>query len=106
MRLAAEPFSAIKKGRKVIESRLYDEKRQIIQIGDVIEFSENENRDSTVRVKVIGLLRYQTFATLFADHDPMLFGGTDAHMLLEQIKEFYSDEDEAAFGVIGIRFML
>lgn len=32
--LAATPFNAITSGQKVIESRLYDEKRQLIQIGD------------------------------------------------------------------------
>lgn len=30
LQLAAEPFEAITNGRKTIESRLYDEKRQLI----------------------------------------------------------------------------
>ncbi|MFC2574863.1 MAG: ASCH domain-containing protein [Candidatus Saccharimonas sp.] len=34
--LATESFNAITSGNKTIESRLYDEKRQKIQIGDQI----------------------------------------------------------------------
>jgi ASC-1-like (ASCH) protein len=106
LRLSNEPFGAIKEGKKVIESRLYDEKRQLIKIGDCIIFSENDSPENTIKTKVIGLLRYQFFKDLFADHDPKLFGGTDAESLLMQIKSFYSDEEEEKFGVIGIRLQV
>jgi len=43
LKLATEPFESIKSGQKIIESRLYDEKRREIEIGDEIEFT---NRDS------------------------------------------------------------
>ena len=36
LRLASAPFDAIVSGQKTIESRLYDEKRQAIQLGDTI----------------------------------------------------------------------
>lgn len=36
LKLATEPFNAIISGNKTIESRLYDAKRQKIQIGDQI----------------------------------------------------------------------
>jgi len=103
MKLAAEPFANIAAGTKVIESRLFDEKRQQISIGDEIVFSANEDPDNIVTRKVTGLLRYQTFKELFADHDPALFGEESREFLLNQIKEFYSDEDEQTYGVVGIR---
>jgi ASC-1-like (ASCH) protein len=106
MKLAAEPFAMIKEGRKVIESRLYDEKRQQIALGDEIVFSENCNPDHTVAARVIGLLRYTSFRDLFKDHDPALFGGESREFLLNQIKQFYSDADEATYGVLGIRLEL
>lgn len=106
MKLATEPYNNIASGKKVIESRLYDEKRQQISIGDQIVFSENENPENTVTTVVKGLLRYQTFKELFADHDPSLFGEDSRDFLLTQIKSFYSDEDEQKYGVVGVRLEL
>lgn len=106
MKLATEPYNNIALGKKLIESRLYDEKRQQISIGDQIIFSENDKPDNTVTTVVKGLLRYQTFQELFADHDPALFGEESRDFLLTQIKSFYSDEDEQKYGVVGVRLEL
>jgi ASC-1-like (ASCH) protein len=103
MKLAVRPFEDIRDGRKVIESRLYDEKRQKIQLGDEIVFSNDADSSQAVRMKVIDLLRHPTFEELFADLDPSFFGGTSRESLLSQIKAFYSDEEEAKYGVVGIR---
>lgn len=106
MNLASHPYSKIASGKKVIESRLFDEKRQQISIGDQVIFSENNNPENIVTTIVKGLLRYQTFKELFADHNPAMFGEESRDFLLSQIKSFYSDEDEQKFGVVGIRFEL
>ncbi len=106
MKLATEPFNKVASGAKVIESRLYDEKRQQIAMGDEIEFSENDNSDNKAKTIVKGLLRYKTFNELFADLNPALFGEQDRDFLLNQIKQFYSDEDEQKYGVVGIRLQL
>lgn len=106
MKLSAEPFKKISSGAKVIESRLYDEKRRQIKIGDEIEFFANENADAKVQTRVKGLLLYKSFKDLFMDHDPLLFGEESRDFLLNQIKQFYSDEDEAKYGVMGIRIEL
>lgn len=102
MKLATEPFNKIALGKKVIESRLYDAKRQSISLGDEIEFSDTGNPDRTVRVRVKQLLRYPSFRALFAAHDPSLFGGTTVDALLGEIKKFYSDAEEREQGVVGI----
>lgn len=106
MKLATEPYNSIASGKKVIESRLFDDKRQQISIGDQIIFSENDKPENSVITVVKGLLRYQTFKELFADHDPALFGGESKDFLLNQIKQFYSDEDEQKYGIVGIRLEL
>ena len=106
MKLSAEPFEKIWTGKKVIESRLYDEKRKQIFLGDEIEFSENDNSESKVNTKVVELLRYNSFQELFRNHNPSLFGGEDKESLLQEIKQFYSDEDEQKYGVVGIRVRL
>lgn len=104
MKLTAIPFEKIRNGSKVIESRLYDEKRQTISLGDEILFFQTDDDTQEVNTKVIGILRYSSFQQLFADHDPKLFGGTSADELLKEIKQFYSDEEETKYGVVGIRF--
>jgi hypothetical protein len=106
LRLATEPFDAIVSGNKTIESRLYDEKRQKIQIGDQIIFTNREDPSQIATVKVIGLLRYATFHDLFSHNDPHKFGGESVEWLENQINEFYSLRDQIQDGVIGIEFEL
>lgn len=106
LQLATVPFNAITSGQKVIESRLYDGKRQLIQIGDIIEFTNRESPDQKVSVKVIGLLRYETFHDLFSDNNPAKFGGESVEWLESQIKEFYSLDEQKQNGVVGIEFKL
>lgn len=106
LQLATVPFDAIVSGQKTIESRLYDEKRQLIQIGDTIEFTNREVPDHKVSVKVIGLLRYETFHDLFAHNNPAQFGGESVEWLENQINEFYSLDEQKRNGVVGIEFEL
>ncbi len=71
MKLATVPYKNIASGKKIIECRLFDEKRQQISIGDTIEFNENDVPENTVWAVVTGLLRYKTFKELLADHEPI-----------------------------------
>ena len=104
--LATEPFNAITSGNKTIESRLYDEKRQKIQIGDQIIFTNRDNSSQTATVKVIGLLRYATFHDLFSHKDPRKFGGESVEWLENQMNGFYPLDKQLQNGVIGIEFIL
>ena len=104
LKLATEPFNAIISGDKTIESRLYDAKRQKIQIGDRIIFTNRDNSEQTVTAEVVGLLRYATFRDLFSHNNPRKFGGDNVEWLENQISEFYSVEDQKIYGVIGIEF--
>ena len=104
LKLATEPFNAIISGNKTIESRLYDAKRQKIQIGDRIIFTNRDNSEQTVTAEVVGLLRYATFRDLFSHNNPRKFGGDNVEWLENQISEFYSIEDQKIYGMIGIEF--
>ena len=106
MNLQPKYFDFIKDGTKRIELRLYDEKRQSIQIGDIIEFTKSE--DEKFRAEVVGLLRYDSFADLFKDFDLSILADSSMtkQELLEVLGEFYSEEKQAEFGVIGIRIKL
>jgi ASC-1-like (ASCH) protein len=103
MKLSKIPFAKIVAGTKVIESRLFDDKRKLINIGDIIEFIENEDSTKKITLKVKALYRYGTFSELFSDFNPVLFGGESKESLLVEIEQFYSYEDQNKFGVVGIK---
>ena len=106
MNLRPKYFDFIKDGTKRIELRLYDEKRRSIQLGDIIEFAKSD--DEKFKAKVVGLLRYDSFAELFEDFDISILADSSMtkQELLEVLGEFYSEEKQAEFGVIGIRIKL
>ncbi len=106
MKLAKEPFDKIVNGQKVIESRLCDAKRQQVSIGDEILFRQADNLDNVQNTKVIGILKYDSFESMFAKYKPELFGGESANQLTEEIHKFYSENDEKELGVIGIHIEL
>lgn len=106
MRLSDAPFEAIIRGGKTIESRLYDKKRQSINLGDEIVFSHADNPARQISVRVIGLLRYETFEAMFSCNNPEKFGGETVEGLLGQVEKLYSRADQQQFGVLGIEFEL
>ncbi len=103
MKLTKTPFEKIESGQKVIESRLFDEKRRQINIGDRIEFMQTDDPNQKVVTKVKALYRYQLFSDLFSDFSPKCFGGESKESLLQEIRQFYSLEEENKFGVVGIK---
>ena len=106
MNLQPKYFDFIKDVTKRIELRLYDEKRRSIQLGDIIEFAKSD--DEKFKAEVVGLLRYNSFADLFEDFDISILADSSMtkQELLEVLGEFYSEEKQAEFGVIGIRIKL
>ena len=55
MNLNPSPFNMIREGYKTIELRLYDEKRKLISVGDIIIFSNTVDSNDTLCVKVVDL---------------------------------------------------
>jgi ASC-1-like (ASCH) protein len=106
MKLQPEPFEAIKAGKKIIESRLYDEKRRLIKIGDVVEFKKNPDLVDSVKAEVVALLNYPSFDAMFSDFDANLFGLPTKQELLTQIEQFYPAEEQQKYGVLGIKVKL
>ena len=105
MNLQDKYFDFIKNGTKRIELRLNDEKRQQIEISDLIEFSNEKDKFTT---KVVGLLKYQDFKTLFNDFEIEILADKTMtkEELLDVLSEFYTPEKQEEFGVLGIRVEL
>ncbi|MBI3335247.1 MAG: ASCH domain-containing protein [Candidatus Portnoybacteria bacterium] len=106
MKLAIVPFEKIVDGEKIIESRLYDEKRQQINPGDQIEFTCNDKPTKKVLTTVRALYHYADFESLFSDFPSTYFGGTSKEELVKEIETFYSKEDQSRYGVVGIKMTL
>ena len=104
MKLNPIPFSMIKRGEKTIELRLFDEKRQCIKVGDIINFT-NTSSGEKLSATVKKLHRFHTFEELYQTLPLMLCGytaeniGTAHHADMEQ---YYSPEEQRKYGVVGI----
>lgn len=105
LKLQPKYFDYINNGTKRIELRLYDEKRQKINIGDTIIFQKEPELETTMQVKVIGLLRYNTFEELFDDFNIEIMADKEMtkQELLSVLEEFYTPEKQSQYGVLGIR---
>lgn len=103
MKLQPDSFDKIKAGTKMIESRLYDKKRQLISLGDNITFYRQPNLDESLTVRVVALLRYPSFSDMIRDFPCAWFGGSNQEELLTQMRQFYPEDDEKKYGVLGIK---
>ena len=108
MKLQPEYYNFILNGTKRIEIRLYDEKRQQIKIGDVINFLKEPELNDSFNAKVVGLLRYNSFEEMFKDFDISIL--SDESMtkdeLISVLEQFYTKEKQEKYGVLGIRIEL
>lgn len=102
MNLWHESFDKIKSKTKTIEMRLNDEKRSIIEIGDIIEFNDTSSGEK-IRCEVVNIFRYADFETLYQNHNKLSIGyqenetANPADMLA-----YYSEENIRKYGVVGI----
>lgn len=101
MRLDKDIFEEIKDGNKIIEYRLYDEKRRKIKVGDKIEFKKRPDFKEVISVDVLEIYTEKTFEELFRK----LY--SDEHKIKESasyMNRFYSPEKIKEYGVIAIKF--
>ena len=108
LKLQPKYYNYILNGTKRIELRLYDEKRQKIKIGDTIKFLKEPNLEEAFNVKVIDLLRYNSFDELFKDYDISILADKSEtkEKLKEALEEFYTKEKQKQYGVAGIKIKL
>ena len=104
MKLVDFAFKAIKNRKKDIELRLNDEKRRLINVGDIIEFKHIDTGE-TIKVEVINLHKYDTFEELFSKFDHKRFGLSDSDDA-SIMDNFYSKEEQDKYGALGIEIKL
>lgn len=104
LKLRDNPYLCIKDGTKIIEIRLYDQKRRLINVWDIIEFSNQDTQSNEIITKSVWwLLIYSSFNDLVADFPVEYFGNRSREELLNLLYSFYSKEDETSLWVLGIR---
>ena len=108
MKLHPSPFDMIKAGEKTIELRLYDEKRQLLQPGDEIVFT-NTKTGEPLRTTVVKLHRFASFAELYRNLPLLQCGYTAADIATaspRDMEQYYSTEKQCQYGVVGIELTL
>ena len=73
MTLWNDPFDLIKSGMKTVEMRLNDEKRQSINVGDTLSFT-NVKTNEVINVLVIEKVIYKDFYDLYKHYDKISIG--------------------------------
>ena len=104
MKLKPAPFEMIKSGRKTIELRLYDEKRQLIKASDEIVFT-NTITGETLQTKVLKLHRFDSFAELYKSLPLLQCGYTSENVgsaTPADMEQYYSVDEQKKYGVLGI----
>lgn len=108
MKLQPKYYDFMLNGTKRIELRIFDEKRQQIKMGDTIKFLKEPELTESFNVKVVGLLRYNSFKDMFKDFDIEVL--SDKSMtkeeLISTLEQFYTEEEQIKYGVLGIRIEL
>ena len=104
MKLHPAPFEMIKSGKKTIELRLFDEKRQKIKLGDEIIFTNTVNGEMLSRT-VKGIHIFESFYELYKSLPLLKCGYTvdnvDSASPLD-MEKYYSIDEQKSFGVVGI----
>lgn len=109
MNLVPSPFEMIASGKKTIELRLNDKKRRKIQIGDFIQFTNIKSPRETILCEVIQLHPFKNFTSLYETLPLLSFGYTAStiqHAHPDDMRMYYSKEEEDTYGVVGIELKL
>ena len=105
MKLKAIYFNKIKNGQKIYEIRLNDEKRKLIDVGDVIIFKKEPQLSETLQTIVKDLVYFKSFKEM-VDTLPLEKIGFE-NMSKDEVESiyysFYSIENELKYGVIAIK---
>ena len=105
MKLKDTYYVKIRDGIKIYEGRLNDEKRQLINVGDIITFKREPGLKESFDAIVKDLVYFRSFEDM-VNTLPLKKVGFDMETPNEVIDiyhQFYSIEDENKYGVVAIK---
>ena len=107
MNLCRKPFDMIVSGEKTIELRLYDEKRQLVKVGDTIVFTDLENPVKKIITEVISVNVFKSFAELYKNLPVLKCGYRPGEIAYpDDMLKYYSREQEEKYGAVGIEIKI
>lgn len=109
MKLLKHPFDKIKSGKKKIEIRLNDSKRQNLKPNDIIEFLCLPELNKKLNVIITKLIRRNSFEEILENNSIRAFGYDNKYSkedLLKSIYTIYTKEKESELGVLEISIKL
>ena len=108
MKLTEDNFKAIVKGTKRVELRLNDEKRQKLQLGDIITFHLFNDYNKCFKVMVVGLSNYKNLQDLINDYkiENLFSKSTTPKELVKIFNSIYTLEEQEKYGILGISFII
>lgn len=106
MKLHNSPYEMIQNGSKDIEMRLNDPKRQQIQIGDEIIFTNTKTQERLI-AEVIKLHKYPNFHELYDKFPKTRLGYLEDEVAIpEDMEAYYLRTDIEKYGVVGIEIVV
>ena len=106
LHLDPAPFLAIAEGRKTVEMRLFDEKRQRISRGDTLHLIERGTGKS-LAVRVVALHRFSDFSALYAALPHTALGYREGERAdPADMEAYYPLAAQMTHGVVGIEISL
>lgn len=108
MKLQGKYFNEISTGIKRYEGRIFDEKRRILNLLDIIEFT-NDSNGEILRAQITELSFYKTFRDGLSQKDYKYI--VPSANSLDKAEQLYMNipgyrEKEAEFGTVFIKFEL
>ncbi len=99
-------FEIVRDGIKDVEVRVNDEKRRKLKVGDTLIFLKRPLDDEEIRTTITFLDYYDNFTELVEHYEMkrLYLESYTKEMWLQEMKRFYSDEEQAKYGVVAIGF--
>lgn len=103
MKLNNDPFERIKNGTKKYELRLNDEKRRILKVSDLIEFT-NKDTNEVMLTQIDGIFKYSSFEELYKHFNKSDLGYfLDEEANYSDMDKYYSKDEQNKYGVLAIK---
>lgn len=104
MKLSSKSFERMKNGKKTIEYRLNDEKRQQLKYGHTIIFEKLPNLDEKLLMEVYKLNKFNTFNDAFTEYlnVPNSDIGDNIEESVKAMYKYYDLTDEEKYGCLAI----
>ena len=106
MKLEDRYYNLLKSGKKTIELRLFDDKRQKIELNDEVMFVNINNQNESLKTIVLNLYKAENFEKLCDVIDIFKTGFNSKEELVKVLLQFYPIQKQIQFGVLGIELKI